>query len=316
MSAGSGPTLTTERLLLRPWRPEDREPFAALNADPEVAEFLPRPITREQSDELVDRTEAQFVEHGYGLWAVEVPGEIPFAGFVGLSLPTFEASFMPCVEVGWRLARESWGRGFATEAARAALRFGFTEVGLDEILSFTVPANLRSRRVMERLGMQRDPALRLPASPPCRRGPPARPRGLPAPAIALEAGSGMSAFEILRDEPERLEGIATGIDRSHLKRLRKGEVEVDEDVDLHGLEQREARVAVREAIARAREAGGRCVRVVHGRGLHSAGGAAVLRERLPHWLAEPPCGALVMAFASGLRERGGATYVLLRRKRS
>lgn len=159
MSAGSGPTLTTERLLLRPWRPEDREPFAALNADPEVAEFLPRPITREQSDELVDRTEAQFVEHGYGLWAVEVPGEIPFAGFVGLSLPTFEASFMPCVEVGWRLARESWGRGFATEAARAALRFGFTEVGLDEILSFTVPANLRSRRVMERLGMQRDPAL-------------------------------------------------------------------------------------------------------------------------------------------------------------
>lgn len=122
-------------------------------------------------------------------------------------------------------------------------------------------------------------------------------------------------FEILRDEPERLEGIAPGIDRAHLRRLRRGEIEVDREIDLHGLEQKEARLVVRAAITETREAGGRCIRVVHGRGLHSEGGTAVLRQRLPRWLSEPPCGSLVMAFASGLRERGGATYLLLRRNR-
>lgn len=158
MSDRAGPTLRTQRLILRPWRSADREPFAALNADPEVAEFLPGPITREMSDELVDRVAAHFAEHGYGLWAVELPGEIAFAGYVGLLRPGFEAPFTPCVEVGWRLARASWGLGLATEAAREALRFGFEDAGLAEILSFTVPANARSRSVMARLGMRHDPA--------------------------------------------------------------------------------------------------------------------------------------------------------------
>lgn len=155
---GLRPTLRTRRLLLRPWRKEDREAFAELNADPAVAEFLPGPITRAMSDALVDRVDAHFAEHGYGLWAVELPGEIPFAGFVGLLQPSFEAPFTPCVEVGWRLARASWGRGIATEAARESLRFGFETAGLEEILSFTVPDNHRSRSVMERLGMRRDPS--------------------------------------------------------------------------------------------------------------------------------------------------------------
>ena len=124
------------------------------------------------------------------------------------------------------------------------------------------------------------------------------------------------AFEILRDEPERLEGIASGIDRAHLKRLRRGEVPADAEVDLHGLEQPAARRAVRDAIVAVKQQGGRCVRVIHGRGIHSEGGDAVLRSRLPAWLSEPPLAASVMAFATGQRERGGATYVLLRRRRS
>jgi ribosomal-protein-alanine N-acetyltransferase len=153
-----GPELRTERLLLRRWRPADREPFAALNADPAVMEHFPATMSRAESDGLVDRIEAAFDARGYALWAVEVTGDGGFAGFVGLAPVTFEAPFAPAVEVGWRLARERWGRGYATEAARAAVAFGFDVVGLDEITSFTVPANIRSRRVMERLGMSRDPA--------------------------------------------------------------------------------------------------------------------------------------------------------------
>lgn len=149
--------LRTERLLLRRWHPEDREPFAALNADPRVVEFLPGPLSRAESDERAARFEAHFQEHGYGLWAVEVVGVVPFAGFVGLSVPRFEAPFMPCVEIGWRLAAEHWGRGYATEGARAALAFGFERLSLTEIVSFTVPENIRSRRVMEKIGMKRLP---------------------------------------------------------------------------------------------------------------------------------------------------------------
>jgi ribosomal-protein-alanine N-acetyltransferase len=150
--------LRTERLLLRPWRPTDRAPFAALNADPVVREFLPGLLARAESDAAVDRIEAHFAEHGFGLWAVEVPGETDFAGFIGLSVPKFEAHFTPCVEIGWRLAAEHWGRGYASEGARACLAFGFDQLGLPEILAFTVPGNARSRRVMERLGMTRDAA--------------------------------------------------------------------------------------------------------------------------------------------------------------
>jgi len=144
--------------VLRGWREEDRGPFAALNADPAVMEFMPRTLTRAESDGLVDRIVAHFGEHGFGLWALEAPGVAPFVGFTGLSVPRFEAPFTPCVEVGWRLAREHWGRGYAPEAARAALRHGFDRVDLEEIVSFTTVTNERSRRVMEKLGMTRDPS--------------------------------------------------------------------------------------------------------------------------------------------------------------
>ena len=154
-----GPLLRTERLLLRRWRPEDSEPFARLNADPQVMEYFPATLTRAQSDELIERIEDSFRSDGFGLWAVEMPGEIELAGFVGLiNQKSEQLPFAPAVEVGWRLSRESWGRGIATEAARASVAFGFGELGLEEIVSFTTVANTRSRAVMERLGMRRDPA--------------------------------------------------------------------------------------------------------------------------------------------------------------
>ena len=152
------PVLTTARLLLRGWRAADREPFAALNADPEVIAHLGSPLDRAGSDALMARIEAGWHEHGFGLWAVQVLANDQFMGFVGLSRPSFEAHFTPAVEVGWRLARDAWGHGYATEAAIASVEFGFDVLGLEEIVSFTVPANVRSRRVMERLGMTRDPA--------------------------------------------------------------------------------------------------------------------------------------------------------------
>jgi RimJ/RimL family protein N-acetyltransferase len=166
--------IRTARLLLRRWRETDREPFAALNADPVVMEHYPRTFDRAASDAAVARIEAHLDEHGFGLWAVEVRGGAPFVGFVGLMTPSFEAHFTPAVEVGWRLAREHWGHGYATEAARAAVRVGFETFGLPEIVSFTVPANTRSRRVMERLGMTHDPAddfdhPNLPTGHPLRR---------------------------------------------------------------------------------------------------------------------------------------------------
>ncbi|MEO8179905.1 MAG: GNAT family N-acetyltransferase [Deltaproteobacteria bacterium] len=150
------PELRTERLWLRPWRREDLEPFARLNADPRAMEYMPSLLSREQSDALVARITAHFAERGFGLWAVEVLGAAQFIGFVGLSVPRFEAAFTPCVEVGWRLLPEYWGRGHATEAGRAALAFGFEQHGLNEIVSFTTTSNQRSRAVMERLGMTRD----------------------------------------------------------------------------------------------------------------------------------------------------------------
>jgi ribosomal-protein-alanine N-acetyltransferase len=146
-------TLRTNRLILRGWQPSDRRPFAALNADPAVMAHFPGVLTPPQSDALADRIEALFDRDGFGLWAVEVIGEAPFIGFVGLARPAFEAHFTPTVEVGWRLAAQHWGKGYATEAAAEALRCGFDDHGLAEIVSFTTPQNLRSRAVMERLGM-------------------------------------------------------------------------------------------------------------------------------------------------------------------
>jgi RimJ/RimL family protein N-acetyltransferase len=150
------PRLRTDRLLLRGWRADDRAPFAAMNADPEVMVHLQGPASAEASDAFVGRIEAHWDGHGWGLWAVEIPSVAPFIGYVGL-WPVDYLGGPPMVEVGWRLARRFWGRGYATEAARAALRFGFVEVGLEEIVSFTVPQNERSRRVMERIGLMRDP---------------------------------------------------------------------------------------------------------------------------------------------------------------
>ena len=147
--------IATDRLRLRRWLPEDRAPFAAMNADPHVMEFFPATLSRSESDAFAARIEEHFELHVFGLWAVEVPGVTPFAGFVGLSIPLFEASFMPCVEIGWRLSPRHWGHGYATEGARAVLASAFGKGGLAEVLSFTVPGNLRSRKVMERIGMTR-----------------------------------------------------------------------------------------------------------------------------------------------------------------
>lgn len=147
--------IRTQRLRLRRWQAEDREAFAALNRDPVVMRYFAAPLSRAESDALVERIEAHFDAHGFGLFAVEVVAERSFAGFIGLSIPRFEAHFTPCIEIGWRLAARCQGRGYATEGARAALDFGFETLALAEIVSFTVPANLRSRRVMEKLGMRR-----------------------------------------------------------------------------------------------------------------------------------------------------------------
>lgn len=151
------PSLRTARVLLRDWREADLDPFAAMNADPEVMAFFPRPLERAESEAAVARIREHLASHGFGLWAVEVPGVAEIIGFVGLAIPRFEAPFTPCVEIDWRLARAYWGRGYATEAALAALEFGFRERGLDEIVSFTAVGNLRSRAVMERIGMTRSP---------------------------------------------------------------------------------------------------------------------------------------------------------------
>lgn len=150
--------LSTERLILRRWRPDDREPFAAMNADPVVMEHFVAPLTRAQSDAFVDAIEASFDELGFGLWALEERSSGALLGFTGLWHQVFPAPFTPAVEVGWRLARPAWGFGYATEAARASLAYGFDEAGLDEIVSMTATTNARSIAVMERLGMTHDPA--------------------------------------------------------------------------------------------------------------------------------------------------------------
>ncbi len=148
--------LKTNRLVLRRWRDSDLEPFAAMNADPAVMEYYPAPYTRIESDAMVARIEASFMSRGYGLWAVQIDTTDQFAGYVGLAWPTFATPFTPAVEIGWRLARDAWGQGFATEAARVVCRDAFERVGLTELVSFTAAINVRSRRVMEKLGMSRD----------------------------------------------------------------------------------------------------------------------------------------------------------------
>ena len=151
---------TTERLVLRSWRPSDRAPFARLNADPEVMRFVGdgAPLTRTQSDALLDAVEAHWHEHRFGLWCAAARDELDVClGFVGLAVPSFLPTVLPAVEVGWRLARPAWGRGLATEGARASLRHAFQGLGLQALISIIDPANERSIRVAEKLGMRRGP---------------------------------------------------------------------------------------------------------------------------------------------------------------
>jgi len=170
---GAAAELRTERLILRGWQPTDRDPFARMNADPRVMEHFPAPLTGVESDAFVDLITERLAADGWGLWAVERVEDRAFLGFTGLAPIPFDAHFTPAIEVGWRLAFEAWGHGYATEAAHAAVTFAFERLGLDELVSMTTPANARSRRVMERLGMTRDPAddfehPRLPEGHPIR----------------------------------------------------------------------------------------------------------------------------------------------------
>jgi RimJ/RimL family protein N-acetyltransferase len=166
--------IVTARMLLRPWRDEDLAPFAELNADPAVMELFPKTLSREESDALAARIRRHGDEHGFGLWAVELPGVAPFIGFIGLSYPHLPPPFAPSVEIGWRLARAHWNRGLATEGARAALDAAFRLLHLTEVVAMTVPANVRSRAVMEKLGMHHAPEddfdhPKLPEGHPLRR---------------------------------------------------------------------------------------------------------------------------------------------------
>ena len=154
----AGPELRTERLLLRRWRAEDLEPCAAMNTQAEVVEHLPSSFSRAESAAFRERIEHSFERRGYGLWAIELIGREPFVGCAGLLDVGADLPFAAAVEVGWRLAYEWWGRGLATEAAAAAIAYGFEELGLTELLAYTARRNERSRRVMARLGMRHDRA--------------------------------------------------------------------------------------------------------------------------------------------------------------
>ena len=180
-------SITTERLILRRWRESDCEPFARLNDDVRVMEYMPHVLSREESDALADRIEAHFRQHGFGLCAVEHRRDGNFIGFIGLSVPKFVAPFTPCVEVGLRLAAEYWGLGLATEGARAIVRHGFETLGLDELVSFTAPGNTRSRRVMEKLRNDARPKRRFRPSSTAGGTSPAAACIVPASAVGLES---------------------------------------------------------------------------------------------------------------------------------
>ncbi len=146
----------TKRLILRRWTPEDVEPFALLNADPRVMEFFPATLSRAESETMIKTVEDRIDQHGFGFWAAELRSTRELIGFIGLNVPGYPLPFSPCVEVGWRLAHKHWGNGYAQEGARAAIQLGFDKFGLREIVSFTTLNNIRSRKVMERIGMVQD----------------------------------------------------------------------------------------------------------------------------------------------------------------
>jgi RimJ/RimL family protein N-acetyltransferase len=159
--------IETERLRLRPWRDTDREPFAALNADARVMEYFPKLLQRAESDNVINNLQAHISAHGWGFWAAEIIGTREFIGFIGIQVPRAQLPFSPCVEIGWRLAHAYWGKGYAPEGARAALKLGFEALGLDEIVSFTALGNVRSLTVMQKIGMTEDPmTFAHPAIPP------------------------------------------------------------------------------------------------------------------------------------------------------
>jgi RimJ/RimL family protein N-acetyltransferase len=153
----NAPLLEGAELKLRPWRAEDLSEFAAMSADPEVMRHFPNLLSRSESDAFVANLQERFERWGFGFWALETP-EFPFAGFVGLSRPAFDAHFTPAVEIGWRLRRDAWGKGLATAGAKVALAFGFERAGLHEIVALAPKSNTPSRAVMRRLGMSHDPA--------------------------------------------------------------------------------------------------------------------------------------------------------------
>ena len=169
------PTLRGPRIILRPWRPSDRDSFAAMNADPQVMEFFLRRLNRAESDAFAGRIEGHFTANGYGLWAVEIPGLAEFCGFIGLAPANPAVPCAPAIEIGWRLTSAAWGKGYATEGARLSLAHGFEVVGLKEIVSFTAVLNKPSERVMQRLGMKFDGTFDHPLVP---EGHPLRPHVL------------------------------------------------------------------------------------------------------------------------------------------
>lgn len=148
----------TERLILRPWRDEDRKPFAAMSVDPEVMRYFPSTLNAAESNALIDKLQGRWAETGFSFAAAERKSDKTFLGFVGLSHIPYETPLTPAVEIGWRLARHAWGKGYASEGAQQALSWGFNSLGLDEVVSFTAEQNMPSRKVMERIGMTRDPA--------------------------------------------------------------------------------------------------------------------------------------------------------------
>ena len=167
----------TPRLIARRWQDRDRAPFAALNGDPEVMRYFPAPLTRAESDLMIDGIEARMDKDGFGFPAIERKADGAFVGLVGLAPVRFEAPFTPAVEIGWRLAREHWGLGYASEAAWTVLGCGFEHLELDEIVSFTATSNLPSQKVMQAIGMQNNPADDF-AHPNLPEGHPLRPHVL------------------------------------------------------------------------------------------------------------------------------------------
>lgn len=145
--------ISSKRILLREWRDSDIAPFIMMNADKKVMEHFPRVLTERETEEMITRIKNHFQHHKFGLWAAESKETEEFMGFIGLSTPSFSAHFTPCVEIGWRLALPYWGKGLATEGAKAVLEYGFDQLDLKEIVSFTTITNLRSQRVMEKIGM-------------------------------------------------------------------------------------------------------------------------------------------------------------------